>query len=62
VAGRKFATQVVFNDGWHARHGWVRAFDESGQPIEYRPFEETVLDLESPDYFITEQPDADPHQ
>jgi LPS export ABC transporter permease LptG/LPS export ABC transporter permease LptF len=60
VAERIRANQVVFRDGaWLARNGWVRTFSPDAASIRYEAFTTRVLQLETPDYFGTEQPDAE---
>ena len=39
--------------------GWVRTFAPDGTGIKYTPFAQKALTLESPDYFGTEQLDAE---
>ncbi len=43
---------------WAATGGWVRQFT-GGEHGGFETFDRRVLTLERPDYFITEQPDAD---
>lgn len=43
---------------WAAAGGWVREFT-GGEHSRFQPFAARTLALERPDYFITEQPDAD---
>jgi LPS export ABC transporter permease LptG/LPS export ABC transporter permease LptF len=45
--------------GWITRQGWVREIDASGQVRSYIPFNGRSVTLEPPDYFGTEQPEAD---
>jgi LPS export ABC transporter permease LptF/LPS export ABC transporter permease LptG len=50
---------------WQARHGWTRVFSTApghGAPrllVNYQPFAEKPISLESPAYFKTDDPDAD---
>ncbi|MBE3072216.1 MAG: LptF/LptG family permease, partial [Acidobacteria bacterium] len=69
LARRTFASQAVFDAAgaagagapavWHASRGWVRDFTGSGDARSWRPFGERDLTLEPPDYFGTEQPEAE---
>ena len=56
---RTFATQAVFNDGWHGRNVWVREFGTDRDPTSFEVFDNKTLVLEPPDYFATERPDAE---
>jgi LPS export ABC transporter permease LptG/LPS export ABC transporter permease LptF len=67
---RTFVNEAAFDPHartWHARDGWVREFSPldaaSDQPVvvpsAYRPFASRELRLEGPEYFATEQPDAE---
>ena len=59
VVERLQARQVDWKDGkWVARDGWVRHFSNA-VVNRYEPFAERVLNIESPEYFGTEQPDAE---
>jgi LPS export ABC transporter permease LptG/LPS export ABC transporter permease LptF len=59
IVERTQAQQVTWRDGaWHARNGWVRHFSDD-VVNRYEPFSERTLTLESPEYFGTEQPDAE---
>jgi LPS export ABC transporter permease LptG len=59
IVERTQAQQVVWRDGvWHAKNGWVRHFSDA-VVNRYEPFTERTLTLESPEYFGTEQPDAE---
>ena len=53
---RTYATQVMFDDGWQGRDGWVRTF---GANLDFDGFERQELHIEPPDYFATERPDAE---
>lgn len=60
VASRTYAGQAVFRGGtWTATNGWTREFDGASRVKTYVPFGQRQIGLESADYFITEQPDAD---
>jgi LPS export ABC transporter permease LptG/LPS export ABC transporter permease LptF len=59
VVERLQARQVDWRDGrWEARDGWVRTFSNA-VVNRYEPFAQRVLNIESPEYFGTEQPDAE---
>jgi LPS export ABC transporter permease LptG len=57
LVGRTFASRVVYDSGWKAERGWDRSF--GGDAVTYRAFEQRPLHIEAPDYFVTEQPDAE---
>lgn len=60
VEERTYAAQAVFRaNAWTATKGWDRSFDGASRVTRFAPFEERPLALESADYFLTEQPDAD---
>ena len=60
VAARLYAGQAVFRGGaWTAANGWARDFDAASRVKTYVPFQQRQIAMESADYFITEQPDAD---
>jgi LPS export ABC transporter permease LptG len=60
LAGRTFATRVRFTgSAWQAASGWRRQFDGRDTVVAYATFQETPLPLEPPEYFMTEQPDAE---
>jgi LPS export ABC transporter permease LptG/LPS export ABC transporter permease LptF len=74
LAAVTFATDVSYvkQDGemiWRGRHGWQRDFaasPASGRPklgaapvVAYRTFDERPLALEAPNYFKSDDPDAD---
>ncbi len=44
---------------WNAAGGWVRQFAPGADKGQFEVFEQRPLALERPDYFVTEQPDAD---
>jgi LPS export ABC transporter permease LptG/LPS export ABC transporter permease LptF len=56
---RLFAARVAHRSRWIARQGWVREFGQDAEPTSFATFDQRPLALEPPDYFITEQPDAD---
>jgi lipopolysaccharide export LptBFGC system permease protein LptF len=43
---------------WEGRDGWVREFDRQVEEAAYRPVERASLSVEPPQYFMTEQTDA----
>ncbi|MEW5982443.1 MAG: LptF/LptG family permease [Acidobacteriota bacterium] len=68
LQSRMFFHQVAFLQGppaagehvpWEGRQGWVREFDRQIEAKSFRTFERTTIDLEPPQYFATELPDAD---
>ncbi len=60
VASRLYAGQATFRNGrWTAANGWGRQFDAASRVAAYTPFQQQQIALESADYFVTEQPDAD---
>lgn len=69
LSRRTFAGQAVFDRSaqaaagapalWHSSRGWVREFDAGGDSRSWRPFEQRDLTLEPPEYFGTEQPEAE---
>ncbi len=44
---------------WEATTGWMRTFGPNTDRPDFQAFDRRTLTLERPDYFITEQPDAD---
>jgi LPS export ABC transporter permease LptG/LPS export ABC transporter permease LptF len=59
IVERTQAQTVTWRDGaWQAHNGWVRHFSDA-VVNRYEPFAERTLALESPEYFGTEQPDAE---
>lgn len=60
VASRLYAGQATFRNGrWTAVNGWARQFDAESSVKTYEPFAQRQIVLESADYFVTEQPNAD---
>jgi LPS export ABC transporter permease LptG/LPS export ABC transporter permease LptF len=58
LASMTYAERAKYNNGWHAPSGWIRDF--TAQPTAVTVFKDRRLpDLESPDYFETEQPVAE---
>jgi lipopolysaccharide export LptBFGC system permease protein LptF len=59
LAERIQARQVTYSQAiWEARNGWIRTFRDA-VVNRYEPFDARQLGLESPEYFGTEQPDAE---
>jgi lipopolysaccharide export LptBFGC system permease protein LptF len=58
LSSRTFAAKAAFASGWRASDGWIRTFRSDGQNA-YSAFKASELALEPPDYFLTEQPDAE---
>lgn len=56
---RTFVTRARYSNGWLAGPGWTRRFDPGDSQRGFTRFEHQRLDLEPPDYFVTEQPDAE---
>ena len=57
---RLFTAQATFvNPEWESAGGWLRRFDGEDDRGTYRPFNSLPLELESDEYFNTEQPNAD---
>ena len=57
---RTYATQAVFDDGWQGREVWVRDFGDDRGPGAFERSEHSELSwIEPPDYFATEQPEAE---
>jgi LPS export ABC transporter permease LptG/LPS export ABC transporter permease LptF len=56
---RAFTTRAVFKDEWKAGQGWVRQFEVDQDPGAFKASERRTLAIESPDYFATEQPQAE---
>ena len=55
---RAYASQAVFDDGWQAREVWIREFGDRGTGA-FEASERGELQIEPPDYFATEQPEAE---
>ena len=56
---RTYAARVVFDDGWQGHDVWVREFSADPDSGAFERFEHHELHIEPPDYFVTEQPDAE---
>ncbi len=69
MTGRSFATRAVYSPGrsagqatptWVAQNGWALRFPANARaPAAYTVFKQRETPLEAPDYFGTEQPDAE---
>jgi LPS export ABC transporter permease LptG len=68
LQGRAFYKTVSFSGQatgfepsvtWQARDGWVREFDRQVEERVYRPVDHAELLVEPPQYFMTEQTDAE---
>jgi LPS export ABC transporter permease LptG/LPS export ABC transporter permease LptF len=53
------ASYVTASGSWRAVQGWIREFQSEMEPRTWLTFTERPLKLEPPDYFGTEQPDAE---
>ena len=56
---RAFANVAVFDDVWQGRDSWVREFGGDRSPAAFEAAARRELPIESPDYFATEQPEAE---
>ncbi len=56
---RTYATRAAYRGTWAGRQVWMREFTGSADPTTYRTYGTHDLSLEPPDYFVTEQPDAE---
>jgi len=45
------------DDVWHAEQGWMREFDDAGEPSRFDAFAESQVRIEPASYFATQQPD-----
>ena len=60
LAERTYATQAVFDDGWQGREVWRREFgDHRGPGAFERPAPRDMPWIDPPEYFATEQPEAE---
>ena len=60
LAERTYATAAVFDDGWQGRGVWIREFGSDGGRGAFEWSEHTDMSwIDSPEYFATEQPDAE---
>jgi LPS export ABC transporter permease LptG/LPS export ABC transporter permease LptF len=51
--------ETVETGTWQAANGWLREFDGGVKTQKFTPLAKADLQLETPDYFKSEQPDAD---
>ena len=63
-AARTYVAQAAWDPGkgpsaWRGTSGWIREFTSTGETRSFTVFPGRDLDLEPPDYFATESPDAD---
>ena len=57
---RTYATQAVFNDGWQGREVWRREFGDDRGPGAFERSEHRGMSwIDPPEYFTTEQPEAE---
>jgi LPS export ABC transporter permease LptG/LPS export ABC transporter permease LptF len=66
LASRAYASRASFLPAaaaddlrWEALHGWERRFTDAGEVSTFVPFEQRLLPLEAPAYFVTEVPEPD---
>jgi LPS export ABC transporter permease LptG len=60
LSKRTFATRAAYTtSGWLGYNGWTREFGAGAEPKTYRAFNDQPLPLESPEFFVTEEPDAE---
>ena len=60
LAERTYATQAVFADGWQGRDVWRRTFGDDRGPEPFtRAAQREMSWIDPPEYFATEQPDAE---
>ena len=62
LSRRTHAERAIFRpeDGtWRAEHGWIRGFDNSGDPSSFETIEPGVLRLAPASYFATQQPEPE---
>jgi LPS export ABC transporter permease LptG/LPS export ABC transporter permease LptF len=60
LAERTYATTAVFDDGWQGREVWIREFGDDGGPGAFESSDHSdMFWIDSPEYFATEQPDAE---
>ena len=60
LAARTYATQAVFDDGWRGREVWRREFGDDRGPGAFEPPEHRDMSwIDPPEYFATEQPEAE---
>lgn len=59
LARRSFTVRARYLGTWIAEQGWTRQFEAPAPEAAFERFETRTLDLEPPEYFVTEQPDAE---
>lgn len=68
LARRVFASQATFDKDasdkashpvWQAQGGWTRNFSAKADVAKFQPFSTTALNLEPPQYFVTEAPEPE---
>ena len=60
IRERTYATHAVFDDGWQGREVWVREFGDDRRSRAFERSEHGELSwIEPPEYFATEQPEAE---
>src|SRR4051812_7033092 len=59
LASQTHAATAEFRSGWTGVNGWTQEFTASPSAPKWRPFAREALALESPEYFKTEDTDAD---
>ncbi len=59
LAKRTFINRASFNGDWEGTSIWVRQFDNEFNLMPYTTTEQGRLSLEPPEFFVTEQPDAE---
>lgn len=58
LAQLTYAARAEFGATWRALNGWTQEFGQD-RTAKWTPFAERALNLETPDYFETEAPEAD---
>lgn len=68
LSRRVYASQATFDRDaseaaaapvWQAQGGWARDFSARADVARFQPFDKSTLDLEPPEYFVTEAPEPD---
>ena len=59
LASQTHTATAEFRGGWTGVNGWTQEFTASASASKWRPFTREPLALESPEYFKTEDTDAD---
>ena len=57
LASQTYAATAQYTDGWVGTNGWMQ--DLASKTPTWRPFARATIQVEAPDYFETEQTDAD---